>query len=68
MKEEWENIWYIGMFGSMTMAAVLLYYKPDTRLATSSPQLLHHSSGSLQHTNMGFKRSQGTYGSPWREV
>jgi hypothetical protein len=36
VKEEWENIWYVGMFGSMAMAAVLLYYKPDTRLVTSS--------------------------------
>lgn len=33
VKEEWENIWYIGMFGSMAFAAVMLYYKPDTRYA-----------------------------------
>ncbi|KAF9270288.1 hypothetical protein L218DRAFT_848857 [Marasmius fiardii PR-910] len=31
VKESWENIWYIGMFGSMAFAAVMLYYKPDTR-------------------------------------
>jgi len=31
VKEDWENIWYIGMFGSMGLAALLLYYKPDTR-------------------------------------
>jgi hypothetical protein len=30
-KEEWENVWYIGMFGTMAVATVLLYYKPDTR-------------------------------------
>lgn len=30
MKEDWENIYYIGMFGTMGLAAVLLYYKPDT--------------------------------------
>lgn len=33
VKEDWENIWYIGMFGTMALAAVLLYYKPDTRCA-----------------------------------
>lgn len=33
VKEDWENIWYFGMFGSMALAAVLLYYKPDTRYA-----------------------------------
>ena len=31
MKEDWENIWYIGMFGTMAFAGVMLYYKPDTR-------------------------------------
>jgi len=31
IKEDWENIWYWGMFGSMAFAAVILYYKPDTR-------------------------------------
>ena len=30
-KEEWENLWYYGMYGSMALATVLLYYKPDTR-------------------------------------
>lgn len=33
VKEDWENIWYIGMYGSMLFAAVMLYYKPDTRCA-----------------------------------
>lgn len=28
-------MWYIGMYGSMGVAAVLLYYKPDTRYANS---------------------------------
>jgi len=32
VKETWENIWYIGMFGTMALAAVLLYYKPDTSI------------------------------------
>lgn len=34
VKEDWENIWYVGMFGSMLAAAVLLYYKPDTSIQT----------------------------------
>jgi len=34
VKEDWENIWYIGMFGSIAFAAVLLYYKPDTSIQT----------------------------------
>jgi len=32
VKEDWENIWYIGMFGTMAFAAVMLYYKPDTSI------------------------------------
>ncbi|KAG7099288.1 hypothetical protein E1B28_001147 [Marasmius oreades] len=34
VKESWENIWYIGMFGSMAFAGVVLYYKPDTSIQT----------------------------------
>ncbi|KAG5722311.1 hypothetical protein E4T56_gene4808 [Termitomyces sp. T112] len=34
VKEDWENIWYIGMYGSMLFAAVMLYYKPDTSIQT----------------------------------
>ncbi|KAJ8084087.1 hypothetical protein PM082_002854 [Marasmius tenuissimus] len=34
VKESWENIWYIGMFGSMAFATVMLYYKPDTSVNT----------------------------------
>ncbi|KAI0313735.1 Ndufb11, NADH dehydrogenase 1 beta subcomplex subunit [Amylostereum chailletii] len=34
VKEDWENVWYYGMFGGMGMAAVLLYYKPDTSIQT----------------------------------
>jgi len=34
VKEDWENMWYAGMFGSMGLAAVLLYYKPDTTIQT----------------------------------
>ncbi|EIM92979.1 uncharacterized protein STEHIDRAFT_46648 [Stereum hirsutum FP-91666 SS1] len=30
VKEDWENIWYIGMFGGMIGVSVLLYYKPDS--------------------------------------
>ncbi|THV04876.1 hypothetical protein K435DRAFT_746196 [Dendrothele bispora CBS 962.96] len=34
VKEGWENIWYIGMFGSMGVAAVMMYYKPDNSIQT----------------------------------
>jgi len=34
VKEDWENIWYIGMFGTMAFAAVMLFYKPDTSIQT----------------------------------
>ncbi|KIP12438.1 hypothetical protein PHLGIDRAFT_123987 [Phlebiopsis gigantea 11061_1 CR5-6] len=33
-KEDWENMWYIGMYGTMAVASVLLYYKPDTSIQT----------------------------------
>ncbi|TFY83595.1 hypothetical protein EWM64_g425 [Hericium alpestre] len=32
VKEDWENIWYLGMFGTMGLATLLLYYKPDTSI------------------------------------
>ncbi|ORY78088.1 ESSS subunit of NADH:ubiquinone oxidoreductase-domain-containing protein [Leucosporidium creatinivorum] len=32
VKEDWENIYYWGMGGGMALAAVLLYYKPDTSI------------------------------------
>ncbi|KAH9944078.1 ESSS subunit of NADH:ubiquinone oxidoreductase [Epithele typhae] len=32
--ESWEAAWYIGMYGSMGLACVLLYYKPDTSINT----------------------------------
>jgi len=31
-REDWEMIWYIGMFGSMAVAAIGLYAKPDTSI------------------------------------
>ncbi|THH02142.1 hypothetical protein EW026_g682 [Hermanssonia centrifuga] len=33
-REDWELIWYIGMYGSMAVAAIGLYYKPDTSIQT----------------------------------
>ncbi|KAH9837105.1 ESSS subunit of NADH:ubiquinone oxidoreductase-domain-containing protein [Rhodofomes roseus] len=33
-KEDWESVWYAGMYGTMLLAGVLLYYKPDTSLST----------------------------------
>ncbi|KAF8314974.1 hypothetical protein DL93DRAFT_2057709 [Clavulina sp. PMI_390] len=37
-REDWELMWYIGMFGSMGLAAVGLYYKPDTSINTWAMQ------------------------------
>jgi len=34
VREDWEIIWYLGMFGSMGFAGVLHYYKPDTSIQT----------------------------------
>jgi hypothetical protein len=39
VKEDWENIWYIGMFGTMGLTGVLLYYKPDSRCVAYSVEL-----------------------------
>ncbi|KZP31271.1 Ndufb11, NADH dehydrogenase 1 beta subcomplex subunit [Athelia psychrophila] len=33
-REDWEIIWYSGMFGAMATAGVLHYYKPDTTIQT----------------------------------
>ncbi|GAA5970091.1 hypothetical protein JCM3765_006099 [Sporobolomyces pararoseus] len=32
VREDWESIYYWGMFGGMTLGAVLIYYKPDTSI------------------------------------
>ncbi|GHJ89984.1 hypothetical protein NliqN6_6386 [Naganishia liquefaciens] len=32
VKEDWENIWYFGIFGGMAFAALILTYKPDTSI------------------------------------
>ncbi|TFK41092.1 Ndufb11, NADH dehydrogenase 1 beta subcomplex subunit [Crucibulum laeve] len=32
VKESWENPWYLGMFGTMGLACVLMYYKPDSSI------------------------------------
>jgi len=36
VREEWELIWYFGMFGTMALAGVLHYYKPDTRCVVTN--------------------------------
>jgi len=33
VKQDWELLWYWGMFGSMAVAAIGLYYKPDTSIS-----------------------------------
>ncbi|KAH6917319.1 ESSS subunit of NADH:ubiquinone oxidoreductase-domain-containing protein [Coprinopsis sp. MPI-PUGE-AT-0042] len=32
VKEDWENVFMVGMFGTMAFASVMLYYKPDTTI------------------------------------
>ncbi|KAJ7487676.1 ESSS subunit of NADH:ubiquinone oxidoreductase-domain-containing protein [Mycena galericulata] len=34
IKQPWENLWYYGMYGSMLVGGVLLYFKPDTSIQT----------------------------------
>jgi len=34
IKQPWENIWYYGMYGTMLIGGVLLYFKPDTSIQT----------------------------------
>ena len=70
-KENWENIWYIGMYGSMIVAAIGLYYKPDTRCVG---RVAIACNGSLtpypfmQHTNMGPRRGEAPDGGARRAV
>ncbi|SPO19796.1 uncharacterized protein UTRI_00188_B [Ustilago trichophora] len=33
-KQDWENMWYFGLFGGMAFAGVVLMYKPDTSIQT----------------------------------
>jgi hypothetical protein len=67
VKESWENIWYIGMFGTMGLASVLLYYKPDTRCVRSAPVIFgSDTSTALQHTLVGTGGSQVTHAGPRR--
>ena len=35
-REDWELMWYFGMFGAMAFTAVGMYYKPDTRFVSVS--------------------------------
>merc|ERR1711974_26058 len=32
VREDWEAIYYWGMFGGMALGGVLIYYKPDTSI------------------------------------
>ncbi|KAI8594765.1 ESSS subunit of NADH:ubiquinone oxidoreductase, partial [Dissophora ornata] len=32
VKEDWENLFFFGMVGSMVFGAALVYYKPDTNV------------------------------------
>ena len=60
-KEDWEVIWYVGMFGTFAAATVALYYKPDTRCAFSRGRVRFSGltrSVRLQYPGMGLGRSQ----------
>ncbi|CAK5280555.1 unnamed protein product [Mycena citricolor] len=34
IKQPWENVWYYGMYGTMLVGGVLMYFKPDTSIQT----------------------------------
>jgi len=34
IKQPWETLWYYGMYGTMAIGTVLLYFKPDTSIQT----------------------------------
>ncbi|KAI9475492.1 MAG: ESSS subunit of NADH:ubiquinone oxidoreductase-domain-containing protein [Benjaminiella poitrasii] len=34
VKEDWEDIYYVGMGGGFLLMAIALYYKPDTSVVT----------------------------------
>ena len=48
VKEPWEMVWYVGMFGGMGLFSVLYYYKPDRTYVftnhSSVRLLIHHFS------------------------
>ena len=61
-KEGWENIWYVGMYGSMLLAGVLLYYKPDTRCVRFYDISTLNAYSELQLVDMGVQRSKAKDG------
>ena len=65
-RESWETIYYWGMFGSMGVATVLLYIKPDTSCVISCSFIAKETQIFAQDTNMGFEGSQGAHGGSWR--
>lgn len=51
-KQGWENLWYVGMYGGMVLAGVLLYYKPDTTYVVyclSETTLAHRGPVEFRH-------------------
>lgn len=68
-RESWETMWYWGMFGGMGLAAVLLYYKPDTRYAVLAVSRFVCSFllSFLKYTNLGLEGGQGENGSAGRK-
>lgn len=59
--EDWEMPYYIGMFGGMALAGVLLYYKPDTSYVLPSRFLVGNDSrqyGLRIGSNLGQEQSR----------
>ncbi len=59
---------YVGMYGSVAVAAVLLYYKPDTRYVNLCAPLPAATHCKLQYQELGFGRGQGAHGGTRREA
>lgn len=62
-------IWYVGMYGSFAVGAVLVYYKPDTRCAPSSRPRSRRNIHVCrpQYPNMGVEGGKGQDGGARRE-
>ncbi len=58
VKEDWENIWYFGMFGSIGLATVLLYYKPDTRYVPFRSVMQNHKRKRLSIQGWALKEAK----------
>ena len=68
-RESWETVWYVGMYGTMGLATVLLYYKPDTRcVVPPTIRITLPTSLFSQYPVVGIEGSQGPHGGARRET